>query len=416
MTSEERRLAEAEAANHILELYKLKNQAFGTEVETIQKEIYRGVIEGRPVIIDEVNAISSAVLISMNDILQRRPGQNCFIPGVGSVKIQPGFSIAMTGNLSSGSVSYDGTNDLNPAFLSRLNIIGYDYLPQSCTDRGYNKQSNPVKNEMFRLILSYLVDNKGHLQIPEKQKSLSQLFSLAQLARTTQDIFSGKWDESHMSVDMSGDSIEPRLEKSVLSNRNVINVLREWNKGADKDLDMALWHGFISSITDPGDQAIILSLAQSYNFFKNSNGWDVSRLFESDKLASLEELRTTEYKHIIKDQDLIPMFEVLEYIFGQPPVRTDYPRLSKSMPFKKALDKIIGKGGNARQIEETSEKQIEKLDNTRQTEETSKKQIEELQKFEEASDRIKKMNEILSVLDALSKKEGCSVDNSRNSN
>lgn len=240
MPSEERQLKEQDAANKILELFKLKNQAFGTEVETIKKELYRGVIEGRPVIIDEANAIPSAVLISLNDILQRRPGQSCYIPGVGATKIEPGFSITLTGNLSSDIVDYGGTNDLNPAFLSRLDIFEYDYLPQSTEDADWNRQENPERNELFRVMISYLADDKGTLQLPEHEKSLSKLFNLAQLSKVTQDVFSNKWAESHTHRTASGDDIEPRLEKSVLSVRNILSVLKEWDKGSEKDLDMAL--------------------------------------------------------------------------------------------------------------------------------------------------------------------------------
>lgn len=330
MSNEERRKAEADAANKILEIYKLKNQAFGTEVETIQKEIYRGVTEGRPVIIDEVNAIPSAVLISMNDILQRRPGQSCFIPGVGSVKIKPGFSVTMTGNLSSDRVSYEGTNELNPAFLSRLDVFEHDYLPQSCEDRNYNDQIDPKKNELFRVMLTHMVDRHGHLQLPEMHKSLSQLFSLAQLARSTQDIFSEKWVESHVNTTVSGDEVEPRLEKAVLSIRNILSVMQEWNKGSDKNLDMALWDGFISRITNPDDQSLILSLAQKYNFFKQADGWNIiSKPVGSGSLTGLSEIRIEDYKHQLQPLETMPMIEVLEMIAGNPPERTQYPDLNK---------------------------------------------------------------------------------------
>lgn len=340
MTLEQRQKAEAEAANQILEIYKLKNQAFGTEVETVKKEIYRGVLEGRPVIIDEVNAIPSAVLISMNDILQRRPGQTCFIPGTGTVKIQPGFSIIMTGNLSSSNVSYEGTNDLNPAFQSRLDTFEYDYLPQSCEDRDYKDQTDPSRNELFRAIITQLLDDKGHLQLPEMDKSLTQLFRLAQLARETQNIFSEKWAESHINTDISGDEAEPRLERSVLSIRNIRNVLLEWNKGGDKDLDMALWDGFISQIINPDDQNLILSLAKKFNFFNSEDGWDVeTKPVGLNSLTSLREIRTFEYEHQLQPLETMPMVQVLEYIFGPPPARTEYPDISQL-----ELDDFVNEG------------------------------------------------------------------------
>ena len=237
-------------ADKIIELYKLKNQAFGTEVETIKQAIYRGVEEGRPVVIDEINAIPSAVLISLNDVLQRRPGDNCYIPGVGAIKIQPGFSIIMTGNLSSGRINYMGTEDLNPAFLSRLDIIEHDYLPMS-EDGNLKNQIDPRKNELFHVVVSYLADRQGNLRLPEMDESLEKLFSLCQLAHKTQNIFGGKV-ESSIKMD-SGEEIEADLEKSVLSIRNILNVLKEWDKGSEKDIDKALWDGFIAGMTNADD-------------------------------------------------------------------------------------------------------------------------------------------------------------------
>lgn len=360
LTTEQQAQERADAANKILEIYKLKNQAFGTEVETIQKEIYRGVIEGRPVIIDEINAIPSAVLISMNDILQRRPGQTCSIPGVGPVKIKPGFSITMTGNLSSNRISYEGTNDLNPAFLSRLDIFEHDYLPQSCEDRGYEQQTDPKKNELFRIMLTHLVNDKGHLQLPEMDKSLTKLFRLAQLARTTQDIFSDKWVESRVNTDAYGDEAEPRLEKAVLSIRNILNVLVEWNKGSEKDLDMALWEGFVSNITNPDDQNLILGLAQQYNFFQRSDGWDVKiKPIGSSSLANLAESRVDDYQHAMRPLETKPMNEVLQCIFGYPPERKNYPELNEIN--LKSLEE--GEGVSAEEYADMVEKkeQIQKV-------------------------------------------------------
>ena len=74
-------------------------------------------------------------------------------------------------------------------------IFEYDYLPQSTEDTNWNNQESPERNELFRVMISYLADEKGTLQLPEHDKSLSKLFKLAQLSQTTQDVFSNKWAE-----------------------------------------------------------------------------------------------------------------------------------------------------------------------------------------------------------------------------
>lgn len=325
LPAEERATKERSAANQILELYKLKNAAFGTEVETVKKEIYRGVVEGRPVIIDEVNAIPAAVLISLNDILQRRPGQNCYIPGVGQTKIAPGFSITMTGNITSNATEYFGTNDLNPAFLSRLQSIDYDYLPQSKEDISYHEQLNPNKNELFRITLSYLADRHGDIKIPEPDTSLEKLFKLCQFARTTQDIFSGKWAESDVNQSASGDEIVPRLENSVLSIRNLLSVLKEWDRGSDKDLDMALWDGFISHVINPDDQNLLLTQAKRFNFFQAQEGWNIQPKPIGSSLSTFDELRTRPYDYHRQPLEVVPLSETVDILFGTHPERKIYP-------------------------------------------------------------------------------------------
>ena len=267
---------DARACNEIIEIYKLHNSAFGTEVDTIKKEIYRAVEEGRPVIIDEVNLIPAAVLGSLNNVLTRRPGESCPIPGRvpeyddnGKEKpiiVQPGFAIIMTGNLSSGGIDYFGTERFNPAFLDRLDPFEHSYLPMS-ENGNLKEQIDPRKNELFHVIISYLADKKGNLQLPDMDESLEKLFSLCQLAHEVQNVFSGK---QHGSITMdSNEEIEADLEQSVLSVRSILRVLEGWRKGLEKDLDKALFDEYIAGITNADDQNLILVLAKKYGFFSD---------------------------------------------------------------------------------------------------------------------------------------------------
>lgn len=310
------------AANVILELFKREDQAFGTEVKTIKQAIYRGVEEGRPVIIDEINAIPAAVLISLNDVLQRRPGDNCYIPEVGAVKIQPGFSITMTGNLSSSRVNYEGTGDLNPAFLSRLGVIEHDYLPMS-EYGNYANRDNPRGDELFYTIIAYLADRQGNLSLPEMDESLEKLFSLCQLAHETQNIFGGKV-ESSITMD-SGEEIEADLEKSVLSIRNILDVLKEWNKGSEKDLDKALWDGFIAKTTNADDRNLILALAKSYGFFSESNGYNIKVKERGAGFTTRDEIHPGEFYYKCPPLETYSVRRVVELLYGPGPEREVYP-------------------------------------------------------------------------------------------
>lgn len=334
-----------DAANKILELFKLKNQAFGTEVETVKQAIYRGVEEGRPVIIDEANVIPTAILISLNDVLQRRPGDNCYIPGVGATKIKPGFSITMTGNLTSNIIDYRGTESLNPAFESRLDILEYDYLPMSEGDRSYKDQLHPEDNELFQVIVASLADRQGNLRLPEMDKSLEKIFSLCQLAHETQRVFSGKWRESDFNhKTASGDEIEPRLEGSVLSIRNIMRVIDKWERGRKGDLDKALWDGFIQGITNPDDQNFILGIAKHYGFFQDSDGWNVRMKERGASRTSFSEIYQGKYEYQPKDFEVYSYRKVVEALYGPAPERELYPDIG--------LDELASMGDDEIGIED----------------------------------------------------------------
>ncbi len=320
---------EARAAAEFLELYKSQNQAFGTEVENIEKELTRAIKEGRPLILDEVNAIPAGILISLNDILQKRPGQSCFVPGVGMTKIQSGFSITMTGNLDIGKVEYAGTNELNPAFLSRLDIMEYDYLPQSVEGSLNDKNRKSEEDELYRVMISYLADEKGNLRLPNIDENVTKIYHLAQFAKLSQEIFSGK----HVEINNGGLGYRAELKRSVLSMRNVLRVLDEWNKGREMDLDTALWKGFISGITDNNEKNLLLQLAHDrFGFFDNENGWEfnakkpgeISTFYDDNRARLSETFRTSPLEFYSTAQ-------VVDLVFGDRPERkeSDYPDLEE---------------------------------------------------------------------------------------
>ncbi len=320
----------SEAAQRILEMYKQEHQAFGTQVEIVKKEILRGVEEGRPVIIDEANAIPSAILISLNDLLQRRPGDQCYIPGAGSITIAEGFSLTLTGNLSTGSVTYGGTGELNPAFLSRLDIIEHDYLPMSSEGSFEDMGENLDKNELFKVVIAYLADKDGNLALPEMQKTLSKLFRLSQLAHQTQIVFEGKANESNMLQSNSGDDVIPELKQSVLSIRNLLNVLKKWDKGSEMDLDTALWEGFVGSIADADDRNMVIAMAIQSGFFSETGGWDAKVKERGSGLTTLEEMHPGAFDYEAKPLETYDLRQVVDMLYGQHPERRVYPDINLS--------------------------------------------------------------------------------------
>lgn len=298
------------------EIYIQENSGFGTTVEKVEKEVLLALREGRPVIIDEINTIAMPNLIALNDILQHHAGQSAYITGIGTVQIADGFCLIGTGNLSTGTVSYEGTNVLNPAFQSRFTTIEYNYVPQSTEG---NLSAAGGKNELFRLIIEHLCDSEGELSIPSASTTVDELWRLAQLARMSQNIFEGR------ATDLNPDGDAPVLNEAVLSIRNLVHVLDLWNFGEEMDLSMALWEGFLGSVTNGDDRNLLLSLSVRYGFFREQDGWHVQSKARGEGGQTYEDIRQMPYIHEIRPLEHLSREDVVHLLFGPGPKRTSLP-------------------------------------------------------------------------------------------
>lgn len=128
---EKQEIIKSKVWDSISEIFIARNSIYGTVVKKIEREILLAVRNGRPVIIDELNTIAMQNLIGLNDILQSKFGAKAYVTGFGPVTIKKGFGLIGTGNLSTDLVSYEGTNELNPAFKSRFLTIEYNYVNQN---------------------------------------------------------------------------------------------------------------------------------------------------------------------------------------------------------------------------------------------------------------------------------------------
>lgn len=290
---------------------------FGTVVEKVDKEVLLALKEGRPVIIDEMNAIAMPNLIALNDILQHHAGQEAYVAGVGKVKIRPGFCLIGTGNLTTQQVSYEGTNALNPAFQSRFTTIVYNYVPQA-TQGSLRERTDETPSELFRLIVEHLLNRDGSLDIPSAGSALEQLWQLAELARMSQNIFEG--------VSELGDSADtPTLSEAVLSVRNLMHVLDFWNQGEECDISEALWEAFLSTVTNADDRNLLLGLSARYGFFAEADGWTIPARARGAAALSFEEIRTRPLAYTPAPLEHLSREDVVYLVFGKGPARRVLP-------------------------------------------------------------------------------------------
>jgi MoxR-like ATPase len=290
--------------------------------------VYRAMEEGRPVIIDEVNAIPHEVLISLNHILTREVGDVVSVQQNSGkqIKIKEGFCILMTGNMNQGQKIYVDRQDMDPAFLSRLYRKEYDYLPQ--TTEGSLEDEAGNNNELFHLLLSRVMDRNGNLQAPPD--TMRKLWKLSKAARITQDIFAGREVKSaYYFREGAGRGVKYLLKESVLSLRALGDVISQWQKEEySRELDYYLWREFVSQSTVPADRAYLYQLLKDqFGFFK-SDGWEQNPNYGKGGNVHTFDIKAP--KNAAGDLEFAGPREVIVAGFGKPPERAKWPEIESS--------------------------------------------------------------------------------------
>jgi len=324
----------------------------GTVSDFYLGPIYQAMEEGRPVIIDEVNAIPHEVLISLNHILTRRVGDTIPVQqNSGSmVTIKEGFCIIMTGNLNTRKdvETYTDRKELDPAFLSRLDQIEHDYMPQR-TDGMLENDAGP-DNQLFQIMLAIVMDKHGNIEVPKGE--MRKLWNLALAARETQEVFSGKLSHKFKQGGGAGLPASEILKKNVASIRAVDRIVSSWVKsGTEFELDYYVWDKYISNASDPMERALLYQMFREKGFFDGAE-WDKNPDYGAGGKLATFEIKAP--KNRVKAFDFFGPREAVNFAFGKGPERTKWPELKGKKEKKPKID------------------------------------IEELQKLQEASEELRK--------------------------
>lgn len=286
--------------------------------------IYRAMQEGRPVIIDEANAIPHEVLISLNHILTRRVGDKVNVQQNSgtTVEVQEGYGVMMTGNLNQGQEKYVDRQDMDPAFLSRLYKLEYDYLPQK-TDGSLEAEAGEG-NELFHLMLARAIDKNGNLEAP--RDSVAKLWNLAKAARVTEDVFAGREVSNAFYFQQGGGrSVRYLLKESVLSIRAIDNVVTQWqNDGYKRELDYYLWKEFVSQSTVASDKAYLYQMLKDRFGFFTGDGWEQNPQYGSGGVITSFDVKPPE--NTPAKSEFFGPRDVVKFAYGKPPERTEWPK------------------------------------------------------------------------------------------
>lgn len=316
------------AHDRILQTYLTQFKS-GTISDFFLGPIYRAMAEGKPVIIDEINAIPHEVLISLNHILTRRVGDEINIQQDSGrkVKVEEDFGIMATGNINQGQDVYKDREDMDPAFLSRLHKIEYDYLPQK-TEGSLEDEVGP-ENELFQLIIAKMMDRNGNIEAPKDSRR--KLWNLAKAARISQDVFAGREiSNAYYFQQAAGRSARYVLKESVLSIRALDNIINQWQKdGYKRELDYYIWQEFVSQSTVASDRAYLYQLLKDrFGFFK-SQDWEQNPNYGSGGVINSFIIQPPQNS---PDQmEFLGPREVVEMAFGKAPERTKWPEVKAAV-------------------------------------------------------------------------------------
>ena len=310
----------------ILQTYLTKFKG-GTISDFFLGPIYRAMEEGRPVIIDEVNAIPHDVLISLNHILTRKTGETINVQQDSgrTVTVQNGFGVMMTGNLNQGEEKYVDRQDMDPAFLSRLHKIEYDYLPQS-TEGAPNEAGE--EDELFHLLLAKVMDRNGNIEAP--QETTRKLWKLAQAARLLQNVFAGREvDSAFYFKEGGGRATKYLLKEAVLSIRALDNIIKQWQADAYRyELDHYIYQEFVSQSTVASDRAYIYQVLKDQFGFFQSAAWEQNPSYGQSGMVS--DFKVKVPKNQPEKIEFLGARQTVEAAFGESPERNTWPDVDKN--------------------------------------------------------------------------------------
>lgn len=189
--------------------------------EFVPGPIIRAMEQGKPLILDEINAMPPELLKRLNKIMQLRPGDKFTVQEDSGriVEVHPGFCIIATANEK--SKRYKGVDDLSVEFQNRfganINRVRYP---------DHDKSYGEYPRENAQLAMAAVATERGELP-PEIDERDFEDFVRA--ARLSQQIFSGTNGEGYNQFIDTEKLVDNRtgLEETVLAPRTMVDILRK---------------------------------------------------------------------------------------------------------------------------------------------------------------------------------------------
>lgn len=244
--------------------YRIKGKSLDTASgatisDFIAGPVVRAVEEGRPLILDEINAMPPEFLKRLNIIAQLRPGMTFSVQEDSGrvITVKQGFCIIATANEK--SRRYSGVHDLSTEFRNRFTAntyhIGYP-------DADVVVGQEPLDN--YKVAYGAVSDRAGEVLFGE---GVEKLEAFAKAAHMTQRLFSGHIREglSDVERDVIGsarlaDAGATGLDENVIAPRTMVDLLEKVVQSRGAVMLAEVLKEWTGSIKSPHDKQVITTI------------------------------------------------------------------------------------------------------------------------------------------------------------
>lgn len=230
-----------------------------TESTFVPGPIVRAMEQGKPLILDEINAMPPEILKRLNKIMQLRPGDRFSIQEDSGrvVTVAKGFCIIATANEK--SKRYKGVDSLSAEFKNRFSANTYRVrYPDHAA--GYDE----FPRENAQLAMAAIATERGELPPEISEREFD---NFVRAARLSQQIFAGTNGEEYdrfVDTDRIVDGL-PGLEDTVIAPRTMVDILRSVVESRGAVSLPQKCETFLDGVENPNDRKVLYNILKYHN-------------------------------------------------------------------------------------------------------------------------------------------------------
>ncbi|MBP9826854.1 AAA family ATPase [Candidatus Saccharibacteria bacterium] len=231
--------------------------------------ISRAMVEGKPIIIDEINAMPPEILKRLNEILQLKPGARYKLQENGGqeVVIKEGFCIIATANDK--KPRYKGVEKLSAELRNRF---------MGATERVSYPDDDVLQGKVppqhLRLAIAALADRTGEVALERYGITIDELVNLLKAAVVTQRLFTEQATAAYAAFVSDAQIRDGKtgLAEEVISPRAVVAFLKKIQESGGSVSLKELLTAYVDSIEDGStDARVMRNVLENYHLIDSKD-------------------------------------------------------------------------------------------------------------------------------------------------